>query len=210
MSSVSSEDEISPVKGHAFKAYRERWETATKEKKTKGKETATKEKEAQDVRKEKKANKAKGGKDWQEDKVSHLIELLEERPSLWDVFHKDYAKRDVRDVAYNKIAEVFECNTASIKSKIDGLRAQLGREMGNVNKTKSGQSTDDLYVSNWVHYQSLAFLQPVMKSSSSKNTLKQSNEDQDKIEYTDVKIASGSKKKTLPERKIELLTKCMP
>ena len=80
--------------------------------------------------------------------------------------------------------------------------------MGNVNKTKSGQSTDDLYVSNWVHYQSLAFLQPVMKSSSSKNTLKQSNEDQDEIEYTDVKIASGSKKKTLPERKIELLTKC--
>lgn len=44
--------------------------------------------------------------------------------------------------------------------------------MTNANKTESGQSTDELYVSNWAHYQNLAFLQPVMKYSSRKNTLK--------------------------------------
>ena len=46
-----------------------------------------------------------------------------------------------------------------------------------------------------------------MKSSSSKNTLKQSNEDLDETECTEVKAYSGSKKKSLAEKKIGLLTK---
>ena len=33
-----------------------------------------------------KASKGKSTKDWKEDEVFMLIELLEERPSLWDVF----------------------------------------------------------------------------------------------------------------------------
>ena len=44
-----------------------------------------------------------------------------------------------------------------------------------------------------------------MKSSNSKNTLKQSN---DEIDCTKVKAYSASKKKSLAEKKIELLTKC--
>ena len=60
-------------------------------------------------------------------------------------------------------------------------------DMAKVNKKKSGQSTDELYVSNRAHHQSLAFLQPAMKSSSSKGTLKQSNEDLDETEFTEVK-----------------------
>ena len=63
--------------------------------------------------------------------------------------------------------------------------------MAKKNKMKSGQSTDELYVNNWAHYQSLAFLQPVMTSSSSKNTLKQPNEDLDEIQCTEVKAYSG-------------------
>ena len=79
--------------------------------------------------------------------------------------------------------------------------------MMKVKKTKSSKSTDELYVRNWAQYQSLAFLQPVMNSSSSKNTLKQSNEDLDEIGYTEVKAYTGSKKKSLAEKKIELLKK---
>ena len=45
-----------------------------------------------------KASKGKSTKDWKEDEVFMLIELLEERPSLWDVFLKRlYSKRDVKD-----------------------------------------------------------------------------------------------------------------
>ena len=42
---------------------------------------------------------------------------------------------------------------------------------------------------------------------SSKNTLKESNEDLDEIESTEVKAYSGSKKTSSAEKKIELLTK---
>ena len=54
----------------------------------------------------KKERKRKGAKDWKEDEVS-MIELSEERPSLWDVFNKDYSKHDVKDAAYKKIGDVF-------------------------------------------------------------------------------------------------------
>ena len=86
-----------------------------------------------------------------------LTELLEERPGLWDVFNKNFSKRDVKDTAYKEVAGVFGCNISSIKDKIKRLKAQYGGEMAKVNKTKSGQSTGELSVSNLVHYQSLAF-----------------------------------------------------
>ena len=111
-------------------------------------------------------------------------------------------------IQHKEITDIFGCNIFSIKGKFNGLRVQYGREMAKVNKMKSGQSRDDLYVSNWAHYQILTFLQPEMKSSNSKNTLKQSNEDQDETECTKVKAYSASKKKSLAEKKIELLTKC--
>ena len=73
--------------------------------------------------------------------------MLEENPCLWDVFHKDYSKRDVKEIAYKSIATAFNTNISSVKTKINGLRAQLGREKAKETKTKSGQSTDELYVS---------------------------------------------------------------
>ena len=63
--------------------------------------------------------------------------------------------------------------------------------MAKVTKTTS---TDELYVRKW-YFQSLAFLQPVMRSSRSRNTVKQSNEDLDEIGCTEVKAYSGLKKK---------------
>ena len=85
---------------------------------------------------------------------------------------KDYSTRDVKDTEYKEIAGVFRSNITLINGKTNGLRAQYGRDVAKMNKTKSGQSTDEVYMSIWVHFQSLVFSQPVMKSTSSKNTLK--------------------------------------
>ena len=74
-----------------------------------------------------------------------FIDILKENPCLWDVFHKDYSKRDVKAVAYSSLAAVFETNVSFIKTKINRLRAQLGREKAKESKTKSGQCTDELY-----------------------------------------------------------------
>ena len=85
---------------------------------------------------------------------------------------KDYSTRDVKDTEYKEIAGVFRSNITSINGKTNGLRAQYGRDVAKMNKTKSGQSTDEIYMNIWVHFQSLVFSQPVKKSTSSKNTLK--------------------------------------
>ena len=64
--------------------------------------------EGKDTKEKKdKASKRKGTKDWKEDKVSMLIEILEEKTSLWDVFNKNYSKRDVKDTAYQEKANIF-------------------------------------------------------------------------------------------------------
>ena len=69
--------------------------------------------------------------------------MSEEKSCLWDVFDKEYTKRDFKEIAYTKIASSLDTNVESIKAKINGLRAQFGREVAEVNKTKSGQSTDE-------------------------------------------------------------------
>ena len=96
----------------------------------------------------------------------------------------------------------------SIKAKINGLTAELGREIANVNKIKNGQSTDELHVSSWIRYDRLSFVLPLIKSSKSRDTLKRKNEEENE-EVEETRFSTpGLKKKTIAERKIELLSKC--
>ena len=140
----SSEEETNPVKGHACKAHMKDKEKqgkakmvqqVTDDKMADGKDTTTKEKKD-------KVSKEKGAKDWKEAEVSMLIELLEERCSLWYVFNKDYSKCGVKDTAYKEIADIFGHNITSIRDKFNRLRAQYRCEMAKLNKMKSGQSTE--------------------------------------------------------------------
>ena len=91
--------------------------------------------------------------------------MLEEKPCLWDLFDKEYTKWDAREKAYTEIASSLDTNIESIKAKINGFSAQLERELAKVNKTKSGQSTDELHTSSWIYYDRLSFLLPAIKSS---------------------------------------------
>ena len=134
--------------------------------------------------------------------------MLEEKSFLWDVFDKEYTKRDVKEIAYTGIASSLDTNIESIKAKINGLRAQLGREVAKANKTKSGQSTDELYASTWIYYDRLSFLLPVIKSSKCRDTLKRKNEEENEEVEEERFSTPGLKKKTIAERKIELLSKC--
>ena len=150
----------------------------------------------------------KGAKNWTDEEISLLMDMLEEKLCLWDVFDKEYMKRDVKEIACTEIASYLDTNTASIKAKINGLRGQLGGEVAKVNKTKSGQSTNELYASSWIHYDRLSFLLPVIKSSKSRDTLKRKNEEENE-EVEETRFSTpGLKKKTIAERKIELLSKC--
>ena len=144
----------------------------------------------------------KGAKNWADEEISLLMDMLEEKLCLWDVFDKEYMKRDVKEIACTEITSSLDTNTASIKAKINGLRGQLGGEVAKVNKTKSGQSTDELYASSWIHYDRLSFLLPVIKSSKSRDTLKRKNEEEnDEVEETRFSTL-GFKKKTIAKRKL--------
>ena len=75
-----------------------------------------------DEKHEKRKRKGK----WNEKNVTALIDLLEERP--WNIFDNQYTKREKRDCAYKEIAETLEREVGEIKTKINNLRAQLGRD----------------------------------------------------------------------------------
>ena len=97
--------------------------------------------------------------------------MLEANPCFWDTYHTDYSKRDLKEIAYTEIATSLYTNVTSIKAKINSLRTQLGREVAKEKNTNSGQSTDELYASKWIHYDKLNFLIPVFGASKSRDTI---------------------------------------
>ena len=52
-------------------------------------------------------SKAKSAKEWTGDETSLLIDMLEANPYLWDIYHTDYSKRDLKEIAYTEIATSF-------------------------------------------------------------------------------------------------------
>ena len=53
-------------------------------------------------KKDKKADdKSKAAKDWTEEEINSLIKLLENKSCLWDIYHKDYKKRDLKEIAFS-------------------------------------------------------------------------------------------------------------
>ena len=111
-------------------------------------------------------------KKWSNSDISLLIELLEETACLWNVYDKSYHLKDVRERDLNEMSECLDASPADIKTKILTLRSQLGREITKVNRTKSGQSTDQLYKSTWIYWDSLQFLRPVLQPGKSRDSLK--------------------------------------
>ena len=58
----------------------------------------------------KKRKTSKSIKKWNNRNTTFLINLLEERPLLWDMFDSEYKKRKVREIAYGEIVEKLQEN----------------------------------------------------------------------------------------------------
>ena len=71
---------------------------------------------------------------WTEEEVENLIDQYEAEPCLWDIFCKDYSKRDVKEKAISEIAENIGVTVAEIKQKWTSLQAQFERELKNSTK----------------------------------------------------------------------------
>ena len=107
-----------------------------------------------------------------------------ENPCLWDVLHKHYTKRNVKEITCSNLADVFEAEINSIKTIINGLRSQLGCKLVKESKTKNELSTDVMCTRILVHYGHLDFLLGVMRAAENKDVLKPNAENmsQEEIE----------------------------
>ena len=91
---------------------------------------------------QKKKTKAEEEKTWSDEEVGDLIDLFESKPCLWNIHDPSYAKRDEKELAYSSTAEQFETTIQAIKAKLNGLRAQFGREMSKCLKVRANRTTN--------------------------------------------------------------------
>ena len=96
----SNDDEINTMK--VDDTFHNHLEEKKKEKKDK--ENATAKTNVKTVKEKEKDSNAKPAKDWTDEEVPLLIDILEVNPCLWHVYHTDYSKRDVREITYSEIA----------------------------------------------------------------------------------------------------------
>ena len=157
-------------------------------------------------------------KKWDSRETSSLIELIEQRPCLWNVNDRTYHSRVERERALNEIGDQIGVSAAECKSKFAILRGQLGREMAKVAKTRSGQATNDLYKPSWIFWDQLQFLRPVLQPGKSKDNFALPNESSS--QGTEDAVAekestfkstpqSRKKKKGIIEKKQEMLETCI-
>ena len=103
---------------------------------------------------------------WEEGEIEKLIDLYEGNSFLCDIFDKNYQKRDMKEIALDTIAKDFDIQIADVKAKWNAIRGQFGREL---NKVKVGRALMS-YVSQ-IFWDKLQFLQSVMKTTKSRDTL---------------------------------------
>ena len=58
-----------------------------------------------------------GKKKGTDDELQDSIELLEEKPCLWDIFFEQYTKREVKKIAYAELVEHFDSSSNVITMK---------------------------------------------------------------------------------------------
>ena len=59
-----------------------------------------------------------GEKKWTDDEVQDLIELLKEKPCLWNIFLNEYTKRQVKERVYAELVEHFDSSLQAINEVI--------------------------------------------------------------------------------------------
>ena len=84
--------------------------------------------------------------------------------------HQGILPKNKREKACEEMRDALDIDVANIKAKIMSIRSQLGRELNKIKAKKSGQGVDENYKSNWVFWQKLEFLIPVMQAGKSRDS----------------------------------------
>lgn len=98
-------------------------------------------------------------KQWLKAEIDELIDLYHAKPELWDIKSKIYRNRVKKQSALVEIAENFRTTVEEITRKIHNLRNQFNSELKKAAKKKTGEGTDELYISKWPYFNSLVLIQ---------------------------------------------------
>ena len=139
------------------------------------------------------------------------------------IFDESYQKRDIKEGATASIAQDLNRDVADVKAKWNSIRGEFGRELSKTKSSKSGQSTEELYVSQWALWDRFQFLQNVMGKTKSKDMLVVDNSltlssEEDELGASDTSVSTATKetksekmkmkRRKLQDTKAELLTSC--
>lgn len=110
-------------------------------------------------------------KEWLKSEVDDLINVYRSKPELWDVKNQVYKDRVKKKDAFKEIADKFCTSVEEITRKIHNLRNQFNNELKKSMKKKSGQGSDDLYVSKWPYFKSLSFLKTSLETRATSGNI---------------------------------------
>lgn len=92
--------------------------------------------------------------EWQQDTVSHLIELYREREILWNTSNSNYKNKFKKNDAWCEIAQILSIERGEVENKMKRVIGQFQREQ---KKSKSGDFRD-VTETKWFAFKSLIFL----------------------------------------------------
>ncbi|XP_013191378.1 uncharacterized protein LOC106135574 [Amyelois transitella] len=94
--------------------------------------------------------------EWNRERTSLFIQLIKERPVIWDVMLEDYKDKYKRKDAMLEVAKIFGITGKEVHLKWISLKGQFSREKKKVTELKRGSGPEDFYVSKWFAYQEMA------------------------------------------------------
>ncbi|KAL7739182.1 hypothetical protein ACLKA6_011937 [Drosophila palustris] len=106
---------------------------------------------------------------WSDEQFYQLIDLVEERPTLWDFTNGDYKNRNKREISWEEISKALDLPKDEVANKWNLLRQQFRNAHSKVQSTKSGQAAADRKPPN-KFYSALHFMQPILSVDSGSRT----------------------------------------
>lgn len=93
---------------------------------------------------------------WKPKQIIYLIELIKEKPCLWNVNVKDYRDKSKRHKALMDIAKRFHVSTEQIKKKLFNMRIQYMHERRKLQRIE--RETGEQCKPVWQYYNNLHFI----------------------------------------------------
>lgn len=109
-------------------------------------------------------------KDWNQDQILKLIDLVQQSENVWNPSHKLYRNRIRRTDSINKISNILGVSQLEVGKKWKTIQSQFRREQHKVKSKKSGAGTDDNYTSSWYLFKPLSFLSDRNKPKNTRDT----------------------------------------